>query len=177
MEKFYIVPEGTKLYEDFRAYEESEGQVNECYKAWKELVGAGASSYVPNEKRLGIIPTVADLEKFAGEFLESKGNDVRLFKKSAKANKAWVRLVSERSVKFISKPYMPAYFDYPIGTSWSNIFRVNDIPGTVYCHFETEHDGTEITSRDALIEIKGSEYYKAIEDHNERCKAKQEDAR
>ena len=173
MEKYYIVPEGTKLYEDFRAYELSEQQVNDCYKKWADQLGIEATSFVPRENSIGIVPTDADLNKF-GDQLKKSGNKVRTFKKASEANKLWLKMVKESGLAIKSKPFLPGYFNYQFGKSWSNIFRVNDEAGTVYCHYETEYEGTTLKPYDELLEIKGSEYHRAIEEHNERCRSKQE---
>lgn len=64
--------------------------------------------------------------------------------------------------KVVYRPYLPLYFDVLEGKCSVRLFKKNDI---IYCSFSTDKD---FKTPSGLKEIKGSEFYKAIEDNEQR---------
>ncbi len=89
-----------------------------------------------------------------------KKNSNGEFKKSSKINKMWVSLVKD--IEYFEKPKLMFYFRFS-GPRWSErLFHDGD---KLYCSIESEG---EIFVPDFAIEIKASEFFKIIEDQEER---------
>ena len=83
------------------------------------------------------------------------------FKVRSPMNKEWVSLCKENGLtKNAHKPYIPFYFSFGYGKCSWRLFDLNDV---IYCTFLTEGD---FTAPDDIVEIKGSEFYTAMEKNN-----------
>lgn len=164
MEKFYIAEEGSKLRKDYLEHKESVEKVRELIIKFFDTHGITADKYYVNNKYLHIVPTEEDKEKFSNQLCKPKDGLYR-FRANSKINRAWVRTLEANEVQVISRPMVPLYFDRYWGRKMQS--RLFEIDGVVYCSFNA--DG-EFKPTDKLKEIKASEFFKVIEDYNERIK-------
>lgn len=160
MEKFYIAEEGSKLKEDYLKYLSSAEEVRKLVIKFFETHGITANEYYAGNSFLHIVPTKEDKEKLKNELCKPK-NGLCRFKVNSRINKAWVEALKQFNIEIIPKPRVPFYFNYGFGSTSSRLLEIN---GVVYCSLKSEF---ECEPRDKLMEIKGSEFYKAVEEYNE----------
>ncbi|HEY8805698.1 MAG TPA: hypothetical protein VIM42_11455 [Clostridium sp.] len=121
-------------------------------------------SYYCSNSAFYIVPTEKDLEKFGKILCKPVDNGLMAFKKTSKINKAWVDLLEEKQIAPTHKPFIQFYFDRGYGKTRNRLFNIGD---TVYCSFEGEHD---FSNPEGFEEIKGSEFFKIVEEENEKRK-------
>lgn len=160
MEKFYIVPVGTKLHEDFLKWKKFDKTIIEIAKKFMERNGIESDRFVPGREYFGIVPTKSDLEKFESQFKKSNG-EVRFFKKNSLVNKDWLKETEQ--VEFYHKPFVSLHFKNTLGQLKSRLFEID---GVVYCSLECEVG--DFAPREDFKEIKASEFWRAIEELEER---------
>ena len=84
------------------------------------------------------------------------------FKKNSEVSKMWIGLVKD--IENFDKPRLLFYFNL-IGHRWKErLFHIGD---KLYCSIES--DG-EVSTPDFVIEMKASEFYKVIEEEENREK-------
>ena len=162
MEKFYIIPEGTKLHKDFKAWEACDKELVEVAKIVMEAHGMEATQFVPGSDKLGIVPTPADLEKFRPQLCKTGKSGAAFFKKNSTVNTEWTEKTA--GIQWHRKPFMVCYFSRVWGRSSSRLFRIG---GVVYCSMDCESDFEPL---EPFQEIKASEFWKVIEDYEEAQK-------
>lgn len=123
---------------------------------------------------LMIVPTEEDIRKFENQLQQPKkaGRNC-YFRANSKLSKAWHKGLEEAKidVKLISRS--GALWGYiPHASGRWNIF---DIEGVIYFHFEPTWEDKINFSKTDFTEIKASEYFKVIEDYNQRIKEKKEE--
>lgn len=163
MEKYYIVTDESPLYKEYFDYKAQQKKFNEKWKRFTEQVGITAKEYCQSAKRLLIVPSEEDFQKFAGQLkVDDLGRGLREFKKNSSTYKAWKKFCEDEN---LMTPHAPWLFDY------FNVYgevrhRLFDIDGILYCYFESKE--FNFNDPEGFIEIKASEFYKAIEDYNSR---------
>lgn len=156
MEKFYTVNEGSHLYDDYWAWRNSLAPNKQLVDDFFKEFGIESDLYCPTLSVIGIVPTDNDKVKFAKQLCAKETNEgLRFFKKNSAVNKAWV----ERAVnlKNLHKP-SPAWLNQYMGRSSSRLFDYN---GIVYCSISANQIAVPA---DTFTEIKGSEFYKIMEE-------------
>lgn len=164
MEKYFIVTEKSELHSDYFNYRANRLAVNALIKSFFTENGIEAKEYYASDDRLMIVPAEADGEKFGSYLGANQGNGLRTFKANSKINKAWIRVLKDAGMKVIRKPMVMLYFQGLGGKSRSRLFDIN---GVVYCSYESE----KVNIPDGFIEIKASEFFKVIEDDEDRKEA------
>jgi hypothetical protein len=166
MEKFFIVTDKSELFEDYFNYRNNIKDVNEAYGEFKNVHNITTKSYCPTSDKLYIEPTESDLKQFETQF--SKNDKIHYlysFKKNSHIGKEWINFVNSKKIKIYHKPFLGRYLDF-WGPYRSRLFDVDKV---VYCSIE--YDGEmNIPIPKGFEEIKGSEFYKVIE--NEKIKEK-----
>lgn len=156
MEKFYTVNEGSRLYDDYWAWQNSVEPNRKIANDFFSEVGIESNLYCPFPTRLGIVPTENDKIKFAKQLCSKETNEgLRFFKRNSAINKEWTKRAI--NLKNVDKP-SPAWYNNYMGHSSSRLFDYN---GVLYCSFSA--DQIEMPS-DIFTEIKGSEFYKVLEE-------------
>lgn len=84
MDKYFIVKNGSRLYEDYFKYLKDSKKVNDAFKSLVHKFDIETKEYFPCQN-LGIVATKNDREKF-GEQLKKDGE---FFKVNSKINKEW----------------------------------------------------------------------------------------
>ena len=161
IERYFIISSDAQISKDLISYEENAAKVNEAMLKLSREVGIEGSEYYPGSDVLGIVPTENDLTKFASQLRKDTYSDgLRLFKKNSEVGKKWMALASE--VKPQRKPRLWMYYHFLMGKMRTRLFRID---GTIYCSIE--NDG-QYEKPDEFREIKASEFFKVIEDYEER---------
>ena len=161
IERYFIISSDAQISKDLISYEENAAKVNEAMRKLSREVGIEGSEYYPGSDVLGIVPTENDLTKFASQLRKDTYSDgLRLFKKNSEVGKKWMVLASE--VKPQRKPRLWLYYHFLMGKMRTRLFRID---GTIYCSIE--NDG-QYEKPGEFMEIKASEFFKVIEDYEER---------
>lgn len=156
MEKFYIVSNGSKVFEDYWSHIESKNRIAKAFDEFANKNGIKSTQFHPSHTRLWIIPKKDDEDNFGVQFtLKNSG----MFKKTSAMNKEWVKKCSDEDIEYINEPFVPFLFNY-VGKSR---YRLFDCDSVVYCTFECPVD---VETPKGFVEIKGSEFYTIMEKNN-----------
>ena len=156
LEKFFTVNEGSQLYDDYWAWKNSIEPNRKIADDFFKEFGIESTLFCPSHNVIGIVPTENDKAKFEKQLCSKETNEgLRFFKKNSAINKEWVKRAIE--IKNTHKP-SPAWYNNYMGRSSSRLFDYN---GVLYCSFSA--DQIEMSS-DIFTEIKGSEFYRIMEE-------------
>lgn len=155
-EKFYVIEQGCDLYTDYFEYKDSRKNVMDLFKEFAEKHNIEASQFVPGINEIAIVPTESDNEQYGSQMTKARKDGLRFFKKSSKLFKDWVSMITERGFKIHKKPMVGLYFTVLDKHST----RLFDKEGVLYCSISSEQDFKPCKG---AREIKGSEFYMAIE--------------
>jgi hypothetical protein len=162
MEKFYIVEKDSTLAKDYLEYLAFSKKFTSLFENFAKENNIEADEFYLSTKRLWINPKGQDYKNFENSFLKS---ELGKFKINSPLNQKWVELCKANNLsKVIYRPYLPLYFNVLEGKCSSRLFKIND---TIYCSFSMDKD---FKAPSGLKEIKGSEFYKAIEDDETKRK-------
>lgn len=117
--------------------------------------------YASTKDTFYIIPTEKDIEDFSKMLNRELENGLRAFKTKSKIGKAWKDTLEEKGIEPLHKPMLMLYFNV-YGSTSSRLFAIDD---KVYCSFKSEYN---FENPEGFIELKASEFYKIVEDENER---------
>ena len=157
MEKFFIVQDGCALYKDYFAWKKNSHEQFELINGFLLEHGILANLYLDSKEQLAIVPTNSDLEQFRTQFTATAANGLRFFRRNSAIGKAWREFSKNRTVLY--KPCPSMYLNDVCGSFRTRLFDYN---GVLYCSVESENDFTFVG--DGYKEIKGSEFYKIMED-------------
>jgi len=169
MERYFEVTGKSDLYNEYLAYKNSQKVLHYISTQFMSVYGIETDGYANQGNTFYIEPTENDLEKFGKSLCKPLSNDLRAFKANSKIGKAWVQTLEEKQVKIKSKPFVGFSFKNCMGKNRSRIFAIDN---SVYCSFSNEYDFND--TPDGFIEIKASEFYKIIEDHNNKVNSNPE---
>lgn len=157
MEKFYIVKEGSRLHTDYWEWRNSVSENNKIVIGFFEQHGIEAIKYWILKDQIGIIPAKNDEDKFEKQFTKyALENGLRLFKRNSVIGKAWTKQAED--MKIYHKPFPSWYNSVCVGRSSSRLF---DHKGVLYCSYNAE----QVEMPETMFhEIKGSEFYKIMEE-------------
>lgn len=159
MERFFIVKQDSQLYKDYFRYLEDGKKLIAAFNELREQFGIETCKFYPDKERLIIVPTKNDAEKFKNLMKKTSYGE---FKKASEHHKAWVEKV--KNIEHMRSPRLLYYFPL-LGKRWSE--RLFEYNGKVYCSIDANVD---FKIPDFVTEIKGSEFYKVIEESEENAK-------
>lgn len=165
MEKYFIVTKDASLHDDYFAYKNNDRDISVIAKEFMEQYGIEAKQYARSSGSFYISATQNDYEKFKPMFKKDKINGLYEFKKNSEIGKAWIELLKSKDLKVLHKPFIAFEFSKFNGGKYST--RLFDIDGVVYLSFDC---GYEVDTPDGFKEIKASEFFKIIEDYEEKLK-------
>lgn len=162
MEKFYIVKD-EKLINDYKEWEIDDLKIQEAFVQLKKEFEIESNEYYANSERLVFKLKDSDYKKFKKDLM---ANSTERFKIKSPQNKRWLELMKEKGIKGLRKPFIKDYLHTGCigGKMWSNLFEIESV---LYGYFETEFE-KKISPPEGFIEIKASQYYKIIEDYEEK---------
>jgi len=163
-EKYFIVTNQSNLYSEYMEYKENRELMHNVAVTFLKENNIEANEFSYSQQSLYIIPTESDIENFKSILSKPKEQNLRQFKKNSKIGKSWINLLNENNYKIKHKPILGFYFKNHTGKMRSRLFDIN---GIVYCSYAVYED---IETPEGFIEIKASEFWKIIEDHEERNK-------
>lgn len=160
MGKYFVVNEDSGLHADYFAWKGNHKKILDAIEKVREEFGIETKQFYLDQKRLHIHPSENDSKKFKDMMKKGGWGE---FKKNSEPSKMWVELVKD--ILQFKKPQLFYYFDM-LGHRWRE--RLFDIDGKLYGSIESDQ---EVKMPDFVTEIKASEFYKIIEDYEERCKS------
>lgn len=158
MEKFYIVPVGTKLHSEYMTYKQNTATAKSSAIRLLDKYGVEAEQFCALNTEFGIVATDNDLEKFSKD-LRKPRDGVHWFKARSAFLKEWRECAKDISP--LHKPFVGLHFKTGIGKCRSRLFDIN---GVVYCSFET--DGL-VEPLESYTELKQSEFWRIVESAEE----------
>jgi len=168
MEKYFIVTDQSPLHKDYTEWIDNIEKIRILANAFFLTNGIESTIYGFYGENLCIVPTENDLVKLDKVLGKDVRDKLRPFKGNSKIHKQWIKALSDINLKRESKPYAPMYFSNCSGKLTSRLFDIDDI---VYCSFKNEGD---IETPEGMIEIKASEFWKVIEDEEEKMLGKKD---
>lgn len=157
MDKYFEIKPDCALYKEYFAHEKAGEKIKEAFNKVKEKFGIEATVFYLHKDRLRIAATDKDMEKFSGMMKKDSAGE---FRKNTVISKMWVELAKD--IVHFERPKM-IYYVPMIGHRWKE--RLFHIGEKLYCSIES--DG-EVTVPDFTVEMKASEFYKVIEDAEEK---------
>lgn len=158
MDKYFIVTEKSRLYNDYFNYIQNKKEIHEHVKHFLDEHGIKAKYYACLGYSLYIEPTEEDLEIFGGMLCRPKPNGLRRFKENSRIGKAWAKRLQTAHLEALSSPNMLLYLDSFIPRYRSRLFHVGT---TLYGSIESDYD---FTLPEEFKEIKASEFYRVLEE-------------
>lgn len=158
MEKFYIVPVGTKLHSEYMTYKQNTAQAKNSAIRLLDKYGVEAEQFCALNTEFGIVATDNDLEKFSKD-LRKPRDGVHWFKARSAFLKEW--RACAKDIGPLHKPFVGLHFKTGVGKFRSRLFDIN---GVVYCSFET--DGL-VEPMESYTELKQSEFWRIVESAEE----------
>lgn len=157
MDKYFEIKPDCALYKEYFAHEKAGEKIKAAINKVRERFGIETTTFYLMKDRLRIKATDKDMEKFSG--MMKKGN-VGEFRKNSAPSKMWAELVKD--IVHFERPKLFYFFNL-IGHRWKErMFHIGD---KLYCSIES--DG-EVSTPDFAVEMKASEFYKVIEDAEEK---------
>lgn len=158
MEKFYVVPAGTKLHNEYMMYKQNMARAKNGAIRLLDKYGVEAEQFCALNTEFGIVATDSDLEKFS-EDLKKPHDGVYWFKARSSFLKEWREYTKD--IGSLHKPFVGLHFKTGVGKCRSRLFDIN---GVVYCSFET--DGL-VEPLESYTELKQSEFWRIVESAEE----------
>lgn len=163
MENYYEVTKQSNLYQEYMDYISNNKEMRKIADEFLIKNEVDTDKYAGTADTFYIIPTEKDLNEFEKFLCKPLENWLRAFKKTSKIGKAWLETLEENNIKPMHKPFLQEYFNV-WGQTWNRLFNVGD---KVYCSFKSEYD---FKNPEGFEELKLSEFFKIVEDENERRK-------
>lgn len=164
-EKFFTINKDSDFYAAYMQFKKDLNNYWIVFNEFLEIHEIEATEYVPSDKCVMIIPTENDLKKFDGMFTKkTNGCGVRYFKKNCAITRDWLETVKTKHLKVPVKPSYLRYGLMVMGKVSSRCFMVGDI---LYGAIKADSD---IELLNFMTEIKGSVFWKVVEDEEERLK-------
>ena len=158
MEKFFIITDECNYKRDYINYKENTKRVNELMNEFFSESGIETSKYYVTDKQLYIIPNENDVNKFDKLLNKPIQQGLRGFKKSSKINKSFLQKLKDNDIKVLDSPSLWMYINGFYGNMSTTTCLID---GIMYLKLSTTSN-KEINEK-GFTEIKGSEYYAAIE--------------
>lgn len=163
MEKFYRAQKDSRLHKAYMEYRECWEKSIEIAREIFGRHGVEAKDFALERWYLAIKPTGNDRIKFSTQLKKKAEKDGFVdFKKSSPILREWMELSKDLMFPCNPSRTMWKYFK-DIGRMRVRLFSFD---GVVYCSVEAQGD---IEPDDALEEIKGSEFFRVIEEYEERA--------
>lgn len=158
-DKYFRIKKDCPLYIDYFAHEADRKKIANAFIEVRKKYGIESHEFYPSKKCFQIVPTSNDSKKFSDSLKKTSYGE---FKKNSEISKAWIDLAKD--IEHMEKPRLIFYFDL-LGRHWKE--RLFDIDGVLYCSIESDR---EVSTPDFAEEMKASEFYKIVEDYEERNK-------
>lgn len=160
MDKYFEIKKDSPIYTDYFKWLDEEDKMIEIFRDFSEKHEIEASKFIPRKKRLYIIPTEKDIDKFAKQFTQNYGkHGEHQFKCNSVVGKDWVHTVADMPIP--RKPTFWVYGMHVLGRFSTRLFHIGD---KLYGSLSAE-DNFELL--DCMEEMKASEFYKIIESDTE----------
>lgn len=163
MGKYYIITNESDLSSEYWEFKKNMEENRHHVNKFVELQEIEAHEYSASKSKFYIVPTDKDLEKFDKKLAKPLENGLRAFKINSLVAKDWGKYIKDNEIKFKYKPFVGSYFG-GFGRSKYRLFHIDNV---LYCTYECDYD---FNAPVGFTEIKASEFYRVVEDHNEIIK-------
>lgn len=163
MERFYEVLPECFLFDKYFEWRKDGQATNDTVREFAHTHGIESKEYYATEERLYIVPTKKDKDTFSAQLKKNVDGSTGLvgFKQSSDVNKSWVKAVKAAGIKCLHKPH-PAFL---LGIWGKGTTRLFDFDTKLYMSIDVNVD---FENPKNCVEMKGSEFYKIVEDAEER---------
>lgn len=157
-EKFFIITDDSPHKKEYLEYLGNRDNVRKIVKDFFEKYNINSKKYFTDSYSLCVEGTKENNDKFSFQMCKRPcKNGLYKFKVTSSIGKAWANL----KVNVINYPHVLFWFDNLYKARY-NLFKLDE---NVYFYLDTENN---IEIPKGFLEIKGSEYYKIIEDWEEK---------
>ena len=157
MKRYMEIRKDCQLYKDYFEWVGNWDAIKKLFNGIKEKYGIEATGFYPYKEAFKIVPTENDNKKFESMLKKTSYGE---FKKNTGISKEWI--AGAEKIGRIKKPELFYYFDL-LGYRWRE--RLFHIGEKLYCSIES--DG-EVSVPKFALEMKASEFYKIIEESEEK---------
>lgn len=163
MKKYFVIKDENYIKE-YEKYEKDYQSLGECFNILKAEFELETDIFYHSIKRLMLKLTSSDFKRFKTDVLK---DDDRKFKSNSAINKRWMELMKQYEITHPEKPDLAyTYIKRSIGGGYSwNVVKIDNV---LYGFFDNNRG--DITLIGTLEEIKASEYYKVLEEEDEKRK-------
>jgi hypothetical protein len=164
MEKFYIITEESRIHRKYFEHKQSVKDINEVVKNVMESYDIETNYYAIDNGYFGIYPTKNDLSNLKKQLCkDSRIDSLSFFKKNSQLYKELFERIRLSGLIFINKPLIQFEFEH----CSKGRYRLFNIGDKLYASYESN---TDFNNPPGFIEIKGSEFYKIVEEYNNSIK-------
>lgn len=157
MEQYFEITNESSHYKEYFDYLEADEACRKAVKAFLEENNIHTEYYAIFGEALYIDDNQENRDKY-GNQLKKYGEDRTVaFKKTSKIGRAW----TESGIKEVHKPHVSFFFVNPSRSSRSRLFHVGE---KLYCSIDCMGRSTKVKTPQGFIEMKASEFFKIIED-------------
>ena len=160
---FYEITEENSAFKEYFDYLEKDKKMRADVKAFMNTYNIKSSGYILYNGKLYVEPEL-NKQLYSEQFGKERLEGLAPFKKNSPIGKAF----TEKGIKRANKPFIPWCFKNPVGRCSFSLF---DYKNRLYCKYDTEFE-VEDTPK-GFHPMKGSEFYKALEEAKEAEKAEQ----
>lgn len=172
MEKFFQIKDDCKLYNDYFAFIKMKTEMNNLFDEFTKIHQLSGQKFVISTNRLIMELNEQEQQTYANDLIKNQNykiHNIYAFKKNAKLCKKWIQLCEKENIKFIlSKPMIGFYLNKNLFPFGQRLFHIGT---NLYGSLDNKKD-SDFELDDFLIELKASEFYKIIENFEERQKVK-----
>ena len=171
MEKFFQIKEDCKLYQDYFAFIEMKAKMNNLFDTFTKTHQLSGQKFILNPNRLIIELNEQEQQTYANDLITNQNykiHNIYTFKKNAKLCKEWVKRCKDLAIQEQTKPMIGFYFNANLYSFRQRLFHIGT---NLYGSLDNKKD-SDFALDDFAIELKASEFYKIIEDFEEKQETK-----
>lgn len=157
MEQYFEITRKSIEYDNYFSYLSDSNVCREIVNQFFSDHNITSDTYSVDCGKLWISDNSANREKYGSQLSKDSRSGLTAFKKNSPIGRAWKAL----NVEVPNKPYVPFFFNGGLGKIRTRLFHVND---RVYCSIEAVDYDIKFTAPFGFIEMKASEFFKALED-------------
>jgi len=158
LDKYYEVTKESKLYDDYFKWFSNYVELGNIAKDFMVAHGIESTEFYASSGSFHIVPTSRDRETFENQLCKNAGDyGLVKFKKSSSVGKDW----AAKNVTVLRKPMVTFEYYNHMYSGSTRLFHDKNT-NKVYFSLESKYDVEETPV--GFVEMKGSEFYKVIED-------------
>lgn len=162
MDKYYEVTKESKLYDEYFKWFNNYIEIKKIAKEFMTTHGIETVEFYASNENFHIVPTANDMKTFEKQLCKnSEDYGLVKFKKTSSIGKDW----AAKNVTVLRKPMVTFEYYNHIYSGSTRLFHDKNT-NKVYFSLESKSDIEETPV--GFVEMKGSDFYKVIEDIESR---------